>query len=112
MNAFDDLRESVAVGDFVQYVLVTDTSVYEVVGKTATGLRLRPAGSGEVLRRTNFDGNPWPVVYTECVPSVEAGTFLVRRRKDGTYRVASWARPLRKAYECEGKPVRVTDYRM
>ena len=107
----EDLREVVKVGDFVQYTLVTDTQVLEVVGITPNGIRLRYTTTGERMASDNVDGNPFPVVWREVLPCPGAMTQLVRRRKDGTYRVASWANRLRPAELIDGKPVKFTDYR-
>lgn len=104
--------DDVQPGDFVQYTLVTDTRVYEVVGKTAKTLRIRPANKGERVASENHDGNPYPVVWTEAESDPDGAVITVRLRKDGTYRLANWARPLRPATIVEGKPVFYTDYRM
>lgn len=99
------------VGDFVSYTLVTDTQVYEVVKRTPHTATLRRTRPGENLRSENRDGNPYPVVHTEAVSDPTGPTQVVRRRKDGTFRIADWSRPLRPATEIDGKPVTRTDYR-
>lgn len=100
------------VGDFLQHRYVTDTAVYEVVAVSKSGLsiRVRTTLRGEVLD-TYSDGGPYPVNFTEAI-SDETGTVrTVRRRKDGTWRVADYAR-LTPATTRDGRPVSVTDYRM
>lgn len=99
-------------GDFVTYTLVTDTKTYRVEKVTAKTLTLRPCAQGEVVKSENRDGNPFPCVWREAVPVEGAQTKVVRLRKDGTYRLDDWARPLRPATMIEGKPVVYTDYRM
>lgn len=99
-------------GQFVSYALVTDTVTYRVEKVTAKTITLRPCKSGEVVKSENRDGNPFPVVWTEAVPMEDAPSRVVRLRKDGTYRLADWARPLRPATMIDGKPVKYTDYRM
>lgn len=99
------------IGDFLSATLVTDTMVYEVVGRTEKTLKIRACERGEIVKRENRDGNPWPVVWTEAL-SWENGTVqIVRRRKDGTYRTFEGANPLRPAARIDGKPVSYTDYR-
>lgn len=107
----EDLRDVVGVGNFVEYTMVTDTQVFEIVGITPSGLRIRGTVTGELKHSENRDGNPYPVVWRECLPCPEAVTQLVRRRKDGTYRIASWAGRLRPAQMIDGVPVKFTDYR-
>ena len=102
----------VTPGDFLAETLVTDTRVYEVVGRTAKTLKLRSTKGGETLRRENRDGNPYPVIYTAALPDPQGTVMTVRLRKDGTYRTAGWANPLRPATTIDGKPATYTDYRM
>jgi hypothetical protein len=98
------------VGDFIAYTLVTDSRVYEVVKTTAKTITVRPTQSGEVLES---DGSPYPVVWHEAVRMAGNGSDRVLRlRKDGTYRVADWARPFTLARMIDGKPVSRTDYKM
>ena len=104
--------ENVQVGDFVQYTMVTDTQVYEVMGKTAKTLQLRTTVDGERMKSENVDGNPYPLVYVAVESWDGTQTETVRLRKDGTYRMASWANPIRFAECIDGKPVRFTDYRI
>lgn len=99
------------VGDFVSYTMVTDTRTFEVVKTTAKTITLRDMVDGEILKREDRDGSGWPQVYTEQVSSEGMPETTVRLRKDGTYRVASYA-VLRPATMIDGKPVRYTDYRM
>lgn len=101
------------VGDFLVETLVTDTRAYEVVGRTAKTLTVYPCADGAVVKRENRDGNPWPCVWTaiqSCDERVKSAERVVRLRKDGTYRVSSWA-PLRHAPLIDGVPCTFTDYR-
>ena len=102
----------VAEGDYLAERLVTDTRVYKVVKVSATGktLTLARCGRGDVVKSDNIDGNPYPVVWTEAVAYEDEG-FIVRLRKDGTFRLFKWANPLRPATMIDGKPVTRTDYR-
>jgi hypothetical protein len=98
------------VGDFVSYTMVTDTQVYEVVKVTPKTITIRHTSTGDVLWT---DGAPYPVVYREAVREPYSGSDRVLRvRKDGTYRVGDWARPLTIAQMIDGKPVSRTDYKM
>jgi hypothetical protein len=101
---------------FVAYTLVTDTRVYEIVGRTAKTLKLRPTSDGERnIRDTLVDGGTSdecpPVIWTEQVPCPDAKVITVRLRQDGTYRTWRTANPLRPCTEIEGVPCRRTDYR-
>lgn len=96
------------VGDFVSHMLVTDSVVYEVVKVTPKTITVRPTSAGDVLQT---DGAPYPVVYREAVRQPYSGSDrVVRLRKDGTYRMGDWARPLHLARMIDGKPVSKTDY--
>lgn len=99
------------VGDFLAETLVTDTRVWEVVGRTAKTLKVRATTGGEILKREEIDGNPWPVVFTEAVSCPEAEVVVARLRKDGTYRLFGHGNALRPAATIDGKPVTRVDYR-
>lgn len=99
------------VGDMVVYTMWTDTRGYEVVKVTPKSIVIRPTDTGEIIRSENRDGNPWPCVFREMLPDPTSDTVRCVRRKDGSFRVASWARPLRPAPVIEGKPCTFTDYR-
>ena len=85
------------VGDFLVYTMWTDTRGYEVVGVTPKGIKLRLTVDGPKVTSENRDGNPYPCVWEEMLPDPDGEVFLLRRRKDGTFRVADWANPLRPA---------------
>lgn len=97
---------------FVSELLVTDTIVYEVVGRTAKTVKLRTTRRGEVLKRENRDGNPYPCTWTEELPDPDARVRTCRLRKDGTYRMHYSGNPIRPATMIDGKPASYTDYRM
>lgn len=100
-------------GDFVSELLVTDTRVYEVTRRTASTLWLTPCRKGDVVKRENRDGNPWPLIWNEAIPYQGGDLIRVGRRKDGSYRLGSYAGAdrLRPAFMIDGRPVTVTDYR-
>ena len=100
------------VGDFLAWTMVTDTVVYEVVKTTASTITVRRTRGGDVVRRHNVDGDPYPLVYTAERPDPTASTRVLRRRADGTFRVGNGANPMRPAITHEGVPVSLTDYRM
>lgn len=111
MTDWIETTEDVKVGDFLQYALVTDTRVVEVVAKTAKTLTLRPAQDGDTVRNDNIDGNPWPVTWTAQVADHTALTFQLRQRKVGGFRYAETYGQLYPAHTIDGVPVRKTDYR-
>lgn len=101
---------------YLAQLLVTDTVVYEVVGRTPSTLKIRSTRDGErITRDTMVDGGTDPecppVVWTEQVPDEGAEVRTVRLRKDGTYRMHRSGNPLRPCAEIDGRPVRRTDYR-
>lgn len=101
---------------YVAALLVTDTMVYEIVGRTACTLKLRRTRDGEgVTRDTKVDGGTDPdcppVLWREQVPDELARAQVVRLRKDGTYRMHRSGNPLAPCCEINGKPARRTDYR-
>jgi hypothetical protein len=101
---------------FISFTLVTDTRVYEIVRRTAKSIYVRPAkDGGEPIKDMSVDGatSPGcpPVVWTPQVSDPDADTIRLGLRKDGTYRTALWASPLRPCPEFDGKPCRRTDYR-
>lgn len=100
------------VGDFISETLVTDTRTYVVTKVTAQTIRIQGTSQGEIVKSENRDGNPWPCTYREAVRDPEAPIRTLRRRKDGTFRVAGWANPMRPATMVDGKPCTYTDYRM
>lgn len=99
------------VGDFITETLVHDTCTHEVIGKTPKTIRIREAMRGEIVRSENRDGNPYPCVWHEAVSNPNGKVRTLRLRKDGTYRVADWANPMRPAVVISGKPISYTDYR-
>ena len=100
------------VGSFVQYTMVTDTQVYEVVKVTAKTITVRPTVDGpRTWRDENVDQGPFPVVFTEQVADKAQPVKVLRRRQDGTFRLYDGAFPLRPPRMVEGVPVRKTDYR-
>ena len=102
----------VAVGDFLQYTLVTDTVVVEVVKKTDKTLWLRTTQVGEKVRVDNVDGNPYPVIYDEILANPETGkVFKLRERKNGGFRYAETYGTIYPATTIDGVPVKRTDYR-
>lgn len=101
---------------FVAQLLVTDTMVYEVVGRTPCTLKLRRTRDGERITKDMLvDGADVPecppVLWTEQVPDEDAPVKVVRRRKDGTYRLFRTGYALHPCSEVDGRPVRRTDYR-
>lgn len=92
---------------YVAETLVTDTVIYQIVGRTARTLTIRATRDGAVTKRDNIGGNPYPVVFIAAEPDPGGAVFTVRLRKDGTYRLAG-GRPLRPVV---GDPVRRVDYR-
>jgi hypothetical protein len=97
---------------FVAETLYTDSRVYEIVKRTPRTLTLRHTAQGPILRREDWSGGGYPQVWHEAVSDFRGGTFVVRLRKDGTYRTGTSSRPLRPAQYIDGKPVDFTDYRV
>lgn len=100
------------VGDFLSHRYVTDTAVWEVVAVSKTGksMQVRSTLRGETLD-TYSDGGPWPVNFSAALSDPTGTVRVVRRRKDGTWRLADYAR-LTPAATRGGVPVTTTDYRM
>lgn len=90
--------------------LWTDTRVWEVVAFTPQTITVRAATPGPVVRRENWDGNPFPVVWNAAESNPAGAVRRLRRRSDGTFRVGS--SPLRPAQTIDGQPVTFTDYRV
>ena len=100
------------VGDFLSCLLVTDTRVYEVVATTEKTITVRETDDGDrTWRDPLVDQGASPVILTEQVVGEDNPTRVMRRRKDGTYRIDNGGYPLRPCRQCEGVPVRRTDYR-
>lgn len=97
--------------EFVTMLLVTDTVTYEIVGRTASTMKVRTTKGGERGRTERRDGNPLPIVYTFCEPDPDGKVSTVRRRKDGTFRMGEGFNPLRPTLLIDGRPVSFTDYR-
>jgi hypothetical protein len=98
-------------GDYVEELLWTDTRVYEVVGRTERTVTLRHTQRGPVVKNQTINGNPYPVTFYAAMPSPDATGFVLRRRKDGTYRTGRGMNPLRPASVIDGQPVQRVDYR-
>ena len=105
------MSNDIANSRFLSQLLVTDTMVYEVIGRSPKTLTLRTTGSGDKLDSRD-NGSPYPVVYSEAISDESGRVFVVRLRKDGTYRVGNYcgANPLRPAKMVDGKPVTTIDY--
>jgi hypothetical protein len=99
-------------GDFVQYTMVTDSVVLEVVRTTAKSIWVRRCQDGELLKSENRDGNPYPVAFTEQLPDEEAGTRRLGLNKKGFFKICKSFGRIYPANTFEGKPVRKVDYRM
>jgi hypothetical protein len=88
-----DTIHTFAPGDFITESLVSDTKTWEVIAVTPQTITIRPTRPGKVLWSASIDGNPYPVTYSECVPHYigkgHPWVRTLRRRKDGTFRVAS-----------------------
>jgi hypothetical protein len=80
--------------------LVTDSICYEVIRQTNKTISLRKCLSGEMV------SGEWPVVYSAAVSNPEGETITLRLRKDGTFRRANWANPMR----FTSQPAFRTDY--
>jgi hypothetical protein len=82
-------------GDFVKETLVTDTVVWEVVGMTTKTVTLR-----RTARVPNVMRHPYVMAVDFAVEPDPTAEQVVRKvRKDGTVRLASWARPLRPSHK-------------
>lgn len=99
------------VGDFVQYRMVTDTQVFEVIGRTAKTLKLRMTNDGEIVRREDQDGSGWPQVWTAAVTDETLPVVTSRLGSKGTFKVYGYG-VLSYAAMIDGTPARFTDYRM
>ena len=100
------------VGDFVQYTMVTDSVVLEVVRVSAKSIWIRRTKGGEILRSDNHDGNPYPVVYTEQVADEGGAVQRLGLTKKGFFRIDRSFGRIYPAHTINGKPVRKVDYRM
>lgn len=99
------------VHDYLEHPFVTDTQVYlvtKVTDKTITVVTTKDGENKWIDRR----GGPYPCVYQEVVADPQGLEKVLRRRKDGTFRIANYCNPLRPATTIMGKPVEYTDYRM
>lgn len=105
--------DQVQPGDYVSYTLVSDSVTYEVIKTTALSITIRRTKTGETLRQENYGGNPYPVIWKECVPDEAGHTMTLRQRKDGHFGPKSGAsyNRIRMATLVDGKPVKRTDYR-
>jgi hypothetical protein len=98
------------VGDFVVQTLVTDSIAYEVVKVTEHTVTLRHAGRGEDCGRRD-NGSPYPVIYTEIVPSPGAPEVVCRYNKSLGHICPQGGRSARFAPLTEdGVPYTVTDW--
>lgn len=114
---YRDRHDEISVGDYLAESLVTDTRIYEVVGVTPKGIRLRTTQDmPEVTPEedTRVDQVPGlPVLNIAVCPDPNGKVYLLRVRKDGSVRMGSHAgaHPLRPARMINGMPVRRIDYR-
>lgn len=90
---------------FAIELLVTDTVAHDIVKVNAASVVLRRRAHGETVSNDHRDGNPYPVTTSATEPTT-APTILVRRRKDGTYRIGL------RAIRFSNNSNVVTDYRM
>lgn len=87
--------------------LYTDTRCWEIVARTPKTITVRPTQDVGEPRSENRDGNPYPCVYYPQGPNPEAPTYVLRQRKDGTYRFGDGGSPLRPT----DRPETFIDYR-
>jgi uncharacterized protein YfkK (UPF0435 family) len=97
--------DNVEVGDFVQYAMVTDTKVLEVVGKTAKSIKLR-----ETLRTgVKHDGGGL-IVFSEVAPNLDGELVTLRERKEGGFKIHRSYGKIFHARIIDGAPVERTDW--
>lgn len=103
-----DTRSTTYTGQrYATELLVTDTRAYDVVASTAKTIKVRNRPEGEVVD-TYMDGGPFPVVFNATKTDTDYPIKTLRLRKDGTYRMADWAKPL---WFQDEEPTTRTDYR-
>lgn len=90
--------DTAQVGMFVDARLVTDTEVWEIIAKTAKTITIR-----DCHQLIGSDGHPlmagtWPHVEYAITSNPDGFVQTLRFRKDGTFRLARWARPLYPAH--------------
>jgi len=101
------------VHDYLQYTMVTDTQVYRVTRVSESSIWVIPCSQKKDGNKwVENRGGPYPCVWTEVEPNERAEPKRLGRRKDGTFRIASYCHPLRPATLIMGSPVQYTDYRM
>lgn len=77
------------VGHFASQLLVSDTTVYEIIAKTEKTLTLR-----HCRRSDDGPASEWPIIRSWAVPNPMGDVVKVRLRKDGTYRTFEGAFPI------------------
>ena len=93
---------------FATETLVTDTVAYDVVKSTAKTITVRRRRDTEVVAQQLL-GGPFPITTRATESVLDAETKVLRLRKDGTFRTADWANPLKFS---ETEPTTRVDYRM
>ena len=78
---------------FAREVLVTDVVAYDVISYTTATVKVRRRKTDKV-QESLLLGGPFPVVVYATVSDTREQVRTLRRRKDGTFRVADWANPL------------------
>jgi len=96
--------ENVEIGDFVQYGMVTDTAVLEVIGKTPKGIKLRDAKNNGI-QHVNTDG----IILSEVEADPDGSLVTLRERKNGGFRIARSYGIINFARTIDGVPVERMD---
>jgi hypothetical protein len=86
--------ETAQIGAIIEELLYTDTRCWEIIDKTAKTITIRSC-----RRVEGPDGHPmtlgtWPHLEYAVTSNPDALTMRLRFRKDGTFRVGRWARPM------------------
>lgn len=101
------MHDVVEFDRYAYNTLVTDSRPYEIIARTAKTMTVRGMKRTGKFENVHIGGNPYPVNYEQAESDPEAETYVLRLRKDGTYRLYRGGNPLRPTKD----PVFVTDYR-
>lgn len=98
------------VGEFVQFRMVTDTAVYEIVKVSPSGksMTVRSCIDGDTL---DTDGGAYPIIEVEQRSNPNGREYTLRLRKNGTWKMNDYS-TLTPANRIDGKPVRHINYTM
>lgn len=81
--------DNIEIGGYVYQVLVTDSVIYEVIGRTAKTVTVRTTRQALGADGLPLSKGTYPYISTAQTSNPDGEVITLRERKDGTYRIGN-----------------------